>query len=51
MAAEQVEHVVEEADPGFDDDLAAVEIDCDGDLGLLGLAVDFSAAGHVVLRS
>ena len=43
MAAEQLEHVVEEADPGRDGHVAAVEVERDLDLRLAGLALDISA--------
>ena len=50
MARQQVEHVVEEADPGRDRRRAgAVEIDRDLDVGFLGGALD-RAFAHALSR-
>ena len=46
VAAEQLEHMVEEADAGWDVDLAAVEIEIDRDLGLARLPVYACGPGH-----
>src|SRR4029079_16167535 len=40
VAAEQVEHVIEEADPGRRAALAPVEVERDADIGLAGSALD-----------
>ncbi len=40
VAAEQVEHVIEETDPGRRADLAPVEVERDADVGLAGAALD-----------
>ena len=46
VAAEQLEHVVEEPDPGRGRDLAAVERQLDRDLGLARLALDVRRSAH-----
>src|SRR5437763_764234 len=52
MAGEQVEHMVEEADPGGSTAHAgAVEVDRNLDVGLLGLALDRRLAHPLGFRS
>ncbi len=48
VAGEQVEHVIEEPDPGVPRARAvSVERQADADLGLAGPAVDLGGAGHL----
>ena len=52
VAAEQLEHVVEEADAGRRRDLAAVEVELERDLGLARLALDpFAVRARRVIAS
>src|SRR5262249_62151665 len=48
VAGEQLEHVIEEADPGRDPCLTAIQVDAEPDLRLLGLAADLGCAAHEV---